>query len=219
MPLDLAELLAGRRGPVAPHPPVAVLTVELQRGVIGDRASLPELAEAAARDGVVANTARLVEGFRARGLPVVHCTAEFRADRLGTAVNTPLHASLLRRPEHLLAGSAAAALVPELAGDARDLICARTHGVSPFTGTGLDALLTNMGVQVVVLSGVSLNLAVLGCAVEAVNLGYGAVVATDAVTGVPADYAQAVLTRSLALVAALATVDEVLGACDLAATR
>ena len=89
-----AELLAGRaldrprRG--RPAVPGAVLTMELQRGVMGDLASFPELAAAARRAGCVANTARLLAAARAAGLPVVHCTAEFRADRAGTVVNTPL---------------------------------------------------------------------------------------------------------------------------------
>ena len=38
------------------------------------------------------------------------------------------------------------------------------------------------------------------------------VVATDAVTGVPADYAADVLHHTVALVATLATVDDIIGA-------
>ena len=49
---------------------------------------------------------------RAAGSPVVHCTAGFRADRRGRPANAPLIAALLRRPEHLLEGTAAVELVP-----------------------------------------------------------------------------------------------------------
>jgi len=49
----------------------------------------------------------------------------------------------------------------------------------------------------------------VGLAIEAVNLGYRVVIATDAVCGIPRDYADALLRHTLALVAMLATSDEV----------
>jgi nicotinamidase-related amidase len=215
MPVDLPSLLAGRGlpgGRPGERPgvlPVAVITMELQRGVMGDLTAFPELADECRRIGVVANTARLLDAARRASLPVVHCTAEFRYDRAGTVVNTPLHSALLRRPEHLLAGTPATEIVPELGPRPGDLVSSRTHGVSPFTGTSLDATLRNLGVRVLLAAGVSVNLGVLGLCIEAVNLGYQVAVPTDAVAGVPADYAAAVLATSLSLVATLTTVDEV----------
>ncbi|HVX21505.1 MAG TPA: cysteine hydrolase [Acidimicrobiales bacterium] len=218
MPVNLRSLLSGRGlpggrpgGPPTAFP-VAVVTMEVQRGVVGDLASFPELAAIADAAGLVPNTVRLLNAARRAGLPVVHCTAEFRADRAGTTANTPLHSALLRRPEHLLVGTPATELVPALGPEPTDLVCARRHGVSPFTGTSLDATLRNLGVQVLVVAGVSVNLGVLGLCVEAVNLGYQVAVPTDAVAGVPADYAQAVLRGSIALVATLTTVDDVIAA-------
>ena len=58
----------------------AVITMELQRGVVGDLAHIAALAEVVAEVGVVANTARLLAGARAAGVRVVHCTAAFRRD-------------------------------------------------------------------------------------------------------------------------------------------
>ena len=58
----------------------------------------------------------------------------------------------------------------------------------------------------------SVNLGIIGLAIEAVNLGYRVVVATDAVAGIPAGYADAVLRHTLPLVARLATVDDIIGA-------
>ena len=215
MPVDLTELLAGRAlDPAAEVPavPSAVVTMELQRGVMGDLATFPELAAACERAGTVANTARLLVAARARGLPVVHCTAEFRADRAGTMLNTPCTAAVLRRPGHLLAGTPATDPVDGLGVDPSDLVNSRAHGVSPFTGTSLDATLRNLGVRVLVVTGVSVNLGVLGACIEAVNLGYQVAVPTDAVAGVPPDYADAVVATTLSLVATLTTVDELVGA-------
>ena len=204
MPVDLRELLAGGR--------CAVLTMELQRGVVGDLSSFPELADAVRSGDVVANTARLLGVARAAGVPVVHCTAGFRADRLGSPRNAPLIAAMLRRPEHLVEGTAAVELVPELGPEPGDLVSHRRHGVSPFVGTTLDATLRALGVSTVVATGVSLNLGIPGLAIEAVDLGYRVVLVTDAVAGVPADYAEAVVRHTMTLVARLATSDEVCAA-------
>src|SRR5580700_10077128 len=204
MPVTLVDLVGGGQA--------AVLTMEIQRGVVGDLSSFPELAAAAREVGVVANTARLLGAARAAGVPVVHCTAGFRADRRGSPANSPLISAMLRRPEHLVDGTAAVELVPELGASPDDLVSHRAHGVSPFTGTTLDPTLRALGVSTVVATGVSLNLGILGLAIEAVNLGYRVVVATDAVCGVPRDYADAVTRHTLALVATLATVDDVAAA-------
>jgi nicotinamidase-related amidase len=193
--------------------------MEIQRGVVGDLATFPELAAAATERGMVAQAARLLSAARRAGLPVVHCTAEFRADRAGTVVNTPLHTVVLRRPEHLLEGTPATELVPGLGAAVTDYVTTRRHGVAPFTGTPLHAALERLGVRVLVVAGVSTNLGVLGLCVEAVNLGYQVVVASDAVVGVPLDYADQVLAHSVALVAALATVDDVVAALEILTRR
>ena len=218
MPVDLVDVLAGSlhgRGRPA-TPPVAIVTMELQRGVMGDLASFPALEESARHVGLPANAGRLARQARDLELPVVHCTAEFRADRAGTTITTPLHSAVLRRPEHLLEGTAATELIAELGPEPSDLVIPRRHGVSPFSGTALDATLRNMGVTVLVVTGVSVNLGVLGLAIEAVNLGYQVVIATDAVCGHPAVYAQTVLDQTLSLIATLAPTDEILAAMTTA---
>jgi nicotinamidase-related amidase len=217
MPFELTEILAGRVLGGGPHSdlPLAVLTMELQRGVMGDLATFPELAVAAEARGIVANTARLLAAFRRANLPVLHCTAQFRADRAGTVANTPLHTAVLRRPEHLLEGTPAVELVPGLGAEVSDLVSARRHGVSPFTGTPLQATLRGLGVRVLVVAGVSVNVGVIGLCIEAVNLGYQVVVPSDAVTGVPLDYADSVVEYSLSRVATVSTTELIAGAIDI----
>ena len=209
MARDLTTLL-GPAGGGPPGPRSALVTMELQRGVVGDLSPLPTLAQAAADAGVVVHSARLAAAARSVGLPVVHCTVSFRADRAGTTANTPLLQALLADPAHLLEGSPAAELVPELGAQPTDLVCRRHHGVSPFLGTDLDATLRSAGVRVLVAAGVSINLGILGLCIEAANLGYQVVLPTDAVAGVPASYAADVLRHTLALIATLTTTGEVL---------
>ena len=209
MPIDLSEL--------APPGACAVLTMEIQRGVVGDLSSFPQLAEAAepGRRGPQHRPAA-GRGPRRRGVPVVHCTAEFRADRAGTTVNCQLVAAWscaipitswrARRPPRSSPSSG-----PEPA----DLVSSRLHGVSPFTGTALDTWLRNLGVRTVVATGVSVNLGVLGLAIEAVNLGYRVVVPRDAVAGIPEEYADAVLDNTFPLITTLTTVDDLIEAWSL----
>jgi nicotinamidase-related amidase len=204
VPFDLKALVAPDR--------CAVLTMEIQRGVVGDLTSFPELARAAASVGVVPNTVRLLAAARPLAVPVVHCTAEFRVDRAGSTVNCQLIAAMVRHPEHLLAGTPPTELVAGLGPEPGDLVSTRLHGVSPFSGTSLDAWLRSLHVSTVVATGVSVNLGVLGLAIEAVNLGYTVVVPRDAVAGLPAEYADAVLDNTFPLVATLTTVDGVLEA-------
>jgi len=190
----------------------AVLTMEIQRGVVGDLTSFPELTAEADRVGVVPHTARVLRAARAAGVPVIHCTAEFRADRAGSSVNCQLIAAMVRNPDHLLSGTPATELVRELGPDPGDLVCTRLHGVSPFTGTALDTWLRSLGARTVVATGISVNLGVLGLAIEACNLGYQVVVPRDAVAGIPSDYADALLDNTFPLIATLTTTDEVLAA-------
>ena len=64
------------------------------------------------------------------------------------------------------------------------------------------------GIRTVVLTGVSVNIAITNLVMESVNRGYDVVLPRDAVCGVPADYADAVIDNTLALLATLTTVDE-----------
>ncbi len=187
----------------------AVVTMELQRGVVGDRSSFAELVAAAEAARVVPHAAELVRAARRAGVPVVHCTAELRADAKGSAANCRLLAAAVRHPGHIVVGSPGAEVVPELGPEPSDLVCPRLHGVSPFTGTALDRWLRNLGVAAIVVAGVSLNVGVLGLVIEAVNLGYEVVVAEDGVCGVPYDYARAVLEHTVPLLATVASVADV----------
>jgi nicotinamidase-related amidase len=187
----------------------AVLTMELQVGVVGDAARIPALAQEVADQQVVERAAAVVRAARDVGARVVHCTVAFRADGAGSRDNSPLMRMLAKGGPHPLVGSPAAAVMPELGPEATDLMSTRSHGLTPFPGTDLDALLRNLGVRTVVATGVSLNVGVVGLVTGAVDHGYDAVVATDAVAGVPRDYGALVLEHTLAVLATRLTSDEI----------
>jgi len=199
---SLAELVAPAH--------TALVTQECQRGVVGDRSMLPELA--AASGAMVAHAARLATAARRAGVRVVHGVALRRADGQGANTNARLFAAVARVPGALQPGTPAAEVVPEIGVGPGDVVVPRYHGLSPMSGTELDAVLRNLGVRTVVMVGVSVNVAIPNFAFDAVNAGYQVVVPRDAVAGTPPEYVEAVLTHTLGLVATLTTTDDLLAA-------
>jgi nicotinamidase-related amidase len=192
----------------------AVVVMELQRGVVGDLACIPELGKAVAEAGIITQTTALLRAARRAGVRVVHCTAAFRRDRAGSPGNVPLVNHLLRNPEHLLVGSPAAEVVPELGPEPEDLVSQRFHGMSPFSGTSLEPWLRSEGATTVIAAGVSLNVGITGLVIEAVNRCYRVVVARDCVAGWPLEYGELVLEKTVGQLATLATADEIAAAWE-----
>jgi nicotinamidase-related amidase len=201
VPVDLHEMLDPGH--------TAVLTMELQRGVIGDLAMIPELAAEVAAAGVLANAGRVCAAARTAGARVVHCTAQFRSDRAGASDNSPMLRGIAKGETPLIVGMPGVDVVPELAQAPSDLVVPRQHGLTPFPGTELDQILRNVGVRTVVATGVSVNIGVLGMVMVAVDLGYRVALVTDAVAGVPKEYADAVIDNTLRLLATCVTTDQV----------
>jgi len=200
--LDLAALLDPAR--------TALVTQEVQRGVVGDLSQLPELAKAAAP--ILPNVGALAGAARTAGVPVLHCTAERRADGRGASSNARIFQYMAKAPVKLLPGSDAAALVPEVPVADSDLVLPRLHGLSPFQGTELDFVLRNLGVTTIVATGVSVNIAITNLALDAVNAGYQVVIPRDGVAGFPAAYVALVFEHTLGAVATLTDTRAVLGA-------
>ena len=183
MAVDLPALVAPWR--------TAVVTSEVQNGVVGDEAVLPALAEAA-RGTMIPALSRLLKSARAASVDVVHATFERRIDGKGASTNARLFHAVADSPVKLLPGSPATKVVPEV-------------GDMP---TDLEPVLRNLGVSTIVVTGVSVNVAITNLVMEAVNRGFDVVLPRDAVCGVPAEYADAVIDNTLSLLATLTTVDE-----------
>lgn len=202
MALDFAALVSPGH--------TALVTQEVQRGVIGEESPLAELAEAAR--AVIPNVAGLVASARDAGIPVIHCTAERRADGQGANANARIFRYMEKSAHPLVTGSEAAKIVPEIPVARSDIVLARLHGLSPFQGTELDFLLRNLGVKTIVGAGVSVNVAIQNLAFDAVNAGYQMVVPRDAVAGFPPEYVDMVFEHTLGAVASLPSTAEVLAA-------
>ncbi|MBK6857708.1 MAG: cysteine hydrolase [Microthrixaceae bacterium] len=202
MAVDLASLVDPAH--------TAVVTSEVQNGVVGERSALPALAEAAGP--IVERLSVLLDAARPAGVRVIHATAARRADAAGSNTNARLFAAVKKSPVALLPGSPEADVVPALGPSPEDLVLCRLHGLNPMAGTDLDPILRNLGVRTLVVTGVSVNVAVTNLVMDAVNHGYQVVLPRDAVCGIPAAYADAVIDNTLSLLATLTTVDDLVAA-------
>lgn len=180
--------------------------VECQRGVVGDLSVLPDLAALA--QPVLERVGHLAGEARRAGVTVVHLTYRPLAGGRSTNQRSPL-----TRSTSTSAGwdenHRGADVVPQIGVEQSDLVFERHQGISPVHRTEVLAVLRNLGIEEVVVAGVSTNLAVPLVAVAASDEDFAVTVAPDASVGVPASHHESMLRYSLAFVARLATVEEI----------
>lgn len=194
-----------------------IITMELQKGIVGDEGILPALPIAVREAGLLTVVGRVCAEARSKGVRIVHQTMRSRPDGAGQAINCRIFAVGARRRaevghEPTDIGQPGAELVDELDVQPGDIEVSRMHGMTPFTGTELDAVVRNLGTKTVVFMGVSLNLGIMGGALSALDLGYQVVIVRDGVIGIPREYGEAVLANSLSMIATIVTADELLDA-------
>ena len=185
-----------------------LVTQECQNGIIGAGAGLRELAEAAAPMRETAG--RLVAAARAAGVPVVHCLALRRPDGRAASTNARMFAAAVKAGVALHPGSPQADVIPEIGVAEEDIVLGRYHGLGPMGGTDLDMVCRNLGATTIVGVGVSVNVGMLSFGLDAVNHGYQFVLPRDAVAGLPAAYAEAVIDNSFAVFSTVVTADQLI---------
>jgi nicotinamidase-related amidase len=188
----------------------ALVVVECQTGTVGHDSALPALAAAAAP--ILPVIARLARAARKAGAPVVHLTYVPIFGGRSTNSNTPLQQMIRLLNSGWTAGGAGTQVVDEIGAEPGDLVLPRHSGMSPTHSTELFAVLRNLGVRTVVLSGVSLNVAIPSATVELADEGFAVVIPRDTVAGTPAEYADSMLRHTLRMLAAISTADEVIAA-------
>jgi nicotinamidase-related amidase len=140
------------------------------------------------------------------GAHVVHATYE---GTLGThPVGTArLWRALTPATANWAPGAPETQVIPELLADS-DFVVPRRHGLFPTVDTELIPMLRSIGVDTVVLAGVSLNLALPHTAGHLTQAGFRVVIPRDAVGGTPAAYAEQVLDHTMSVLGKVTTVDE-----------
>ena len=188
----------------------ALVISECQRGILDPGVAIFKgIADHATDRGMVPNIARLVQAFRAAGRPVVHCTIQHRPDLAGVLPNSML-GSMTLRDRRMIAGSPDVEIPAEIAPRVEDFVSCRATGITAFYGTDLDATLRLQGVDTIVLTGVSTNLALPGFSIEAVNRGYRVILPEDATAGTSAELHSMMITNLLAVLTRVTTTDAVL---------
>ena len=191
-----------------------LVTMEVQKGIIGDGSGFKELNDAAKHAGVLENGPRLCTAARSTGIRVIHAVAVNRGDYAGSTVNCRMLAASQTMNEKgmgIIEGTEGAEIVETFGPDDKDIIVPRFHGLTPFTSTSLDQTIRNLGAKTIVAVGVSINIGILGLAMSAVDLGYQVVIPTDAVAGVPLEYGETVMEGTLSLLATLTSTDVLIG--------
>jgi biuret amidohydrolase len=204
MSMDLAEIAAPGH--------TAIVTQELHGAVVGPNAGLRVLAEEARREALP-NIERLLPAARDAGVRIVHCLVQRRPDGLGSNHNAKIFA-MSNTGVDITPDSEGATLLPEFGPAPVDVVLRRWHGVGPMGGTDLDAVLRNLGVTTIVAVGVSVNIAITNLVMDAVNAAYRVVVPRDAVAGIPADYATAIIDNTISLLATVTTTEELMAAWE-----
>ncbi len=193
--------------PLTPDDPatVAVLCIECQQGVLGPQSVLPGLT--AHIGDLVPTLGRLLDAARGAGVHVVHATYEGPLVGSSPTGTARIWRALGPATSGWTPDSPEAQVLPGLLDDS-DFVLPRHHGLFPTLGTELLPLLRDLGVGTIILTGVSLNLALPITAGHASQAGFKLVVPRDAVGGSPTSYAEQVLENTIGLLARLTTVDD-----------
>jgi nicotinamidase-related amidase len=167
------------------------------------------LADEIARREMIPRLSALLATCRELGVLVVHSTIVLRADGIGTDASCLLLGSLAKSGK-VTEGRIGAEIHAELTPVASDVVSQRRHGLTPFHGTELEAILRQQRIQTVIVTGISTNVGVPGACLEAVNRGLRAVVPEDCVAGAWPEAQEFQVTHTLPLLATVTTSAEII---------
>lgn len=176
----------------------ALIVIDLQKGIVARNAAPHTSSD------VVARSARLAEGFRAAGAPVVlvHVVyARDRSDALKQPVDAPNSTAVLP-PDW-------SDFVPELGPREGDVIITKRQW-GAFYGTDLDLQLRRRGVHTIVLCGIATNFGVESTARDAWERSYEIIFAEDATSGLDADAHAFAIAKIFPRLGRIRSTDEVL---------
>ena len=192
----------------------ALIINECQIGLLDPARSIfPALAEIAAERNIIANIAELIAVFRAKGHPIFYTPAINRRDMADKKINT-LIAAMSAKLRNMQEGSPDVEHPPEIAPTPADFVIHRGGNLIAFHGTSLDLALRRMGVETVVLTGISTNVAIAGMTMAAVEFGYHAVIPEDCIAGADREAHRIIVEHQLRMLATVTSKDEVIAALD-----
>ena len=147
---------------------------------------------------------RAVEAAHEAGIQVIYVRVELRVGQAGVS---PRNKLLTRIQPILQQGAPGLEIHRSLTPEERDIVLTK-HRMSSFVGSGLDVVLSSLGVKHLVLGGVSTSTAVLGTAMAAADMDFGLHILSDACFDARADAHDRLLEDVLPMIATVLSAEE-----------
>jgi gluconolactonase len=192
----------------------ALIVQDLQNDVITAGGAYADTGSPAhaSEQNVVANVADLAAACRSRGIPVLHVWFIVEPGAPGLKVNAPLFEGV--KAGSTVRGTWGAAPVAGLEPQDGDLIVERMR-VSAWEGTRLEALLTGLGRDTVIVAGAWTNMSIEHTARTGTDKSYFMVVPEDGCSSMNADWHRASIDyamQNVATVTSCAALKRAIGA-------
>jgi nicotinamidase-related amidase len=147
-----------------PNAKPAILVVDMLNDFVTGALACPRA------QAIIPKTAELLAAARQYGVPVIFCN---------DAHIKGIDHELKLWGDHAIAGTPGAQVIPELNQSPKDFVVPKRR-YSGFFHTDLDLLLTELGVNTVIMTGLHTHMCVRHTSADAYQLGYDVVVAKDA---------------------------------------
>jgi gluconolactonase len=175
----------------------ALIIQDMQNDVIIEGGAFAESGspEHAKEQNVVANSTRLADACRAKGVPVIHVHYIVEEGAPGLKQNAPLFQGV-KDANALVRGTWGAAPAEGLEPQAGDFVVEKMR-MSGWEGTKLEQLLVGLGVDTVIVTGAWTNMSIEHTARTGADKGYKMVVPEDCCSTMNADWHNAAINYAL----------------------
>jgi gluconolactonase len=190
----------------------ALIVQDMQNDVIIEGGAFAESGspEHAREQNVVANSIRLADACRAKGVPVIHVHYIVEAGAPGLKLNAPLFEGV-KETDALVRGSWGAAPAEGLEPKEGDYVVEKMR-MSGWEGTKLEQLLGGLGADIVIVTGAWTNMSIEHTARTGADKGFTMIVPEDCCSTMNADWHNASINYALQNVSTVTNSGEVIEA-------
>jgi len=190
----------------------ALIIQDMQNDVIIEGGAFAESGspEHAKEQNVVANSQKLADACRAKGVAVIHVHYIVEEGAPGLKVNAPLFQGL-KEANALVRGSWGAAPAKGLEPKQGDFVVEKMR-MSAWEGTKLEQLLVGLGLDTVIVTGARTNMSIEHTSRTGADKGYNMVVPEDCCSTMNADWHNASINYALQNVSTVTSSGEVIEA-------
>jgi len=190
----------------------ALIIQDMQNDVIIEGGAFAESGSPghAKEQNVVANSVKLADAARAKGVPVIHVHYIVEEGAPGLKLNAPLFQGL-KEAGAMVRGSWGAAPAEGLEPKKGDYVVEKMR-MSAWEGTKLEQLLIGLGIDTVIVTGAWTNMSIEHTSRTGADKGYSMVVPEDCCSTMNADWHNASINFALQNVSTVTNSDEVIEA-------